>query len=84
MTSIRTFQSEIEEIRTRELAKQRAQLAGDHREKDSKNPLPKGRSKGDGDGMGKLEQAAMPEVEEEIQVSVTWRAPGIALTYVFS
>jgi len=66
MTSLRTFQTEIDEIHVRELAKQRAYGAVE-REKENKNPLGK---VNDSDPIkdGNNVPIGMVEIEEEIQV----------------
>ena len=63
MTSLRTFQNEIEEIHTRETAKQRAQTAAD-KEKEKK---PHTKTKAEKDKVATQENEG--EVVEEIQVS---------------
>jgi len=74
MTSLRTFQTEIEEIHHRELIKQRAQtIAILGKEKENKNPQAQGKAKGNSsdpdEGDGNVNVAArMVEVEEKIMV----------------
>jgi hypothetical protein len=67
-TSLRTFQTEIDEIHTRETTKQRAQAAAE-KEKENKDPHLKGKElkveSQDGDA-----QRGLTEIEEEIQVSM--------------
>jgi hypothetical protein len=70
MTSLRTFQNEIDEIHARETTKQRAHAAADkEKEKENKNPQQsKGKevkveSQEEGDA-----QPGLTELEEEIQV----------------
>ena len=67
MTSLRTFQNEIEEIHTRETAKQRAQVAAD-KEKEKKSHT---KAKAGDDKVATQDTVAgLGEVkEEEIQVS---------------
>jgi GTP-binding protein 1 len=73
MTSLRTFQHEIDEIHTRELAKQRAQTVADReKEKENKIPKPKGKAKDDGFDNPKSDsggRAGMLDVEENILVN---------------
>jgi hypothetical protein len=67
MTSLRTFQNEIDEIHTRETTKQRAQAASE-KEKENKDPHSKGKEvkvEGDGDA-----PRGLTDIEEEIQVTV--------------
>jgi hypothetical protein len=66
MTSLRTFQTEIDEIHIREVAKQRTHaFQVDEREKENKNPQPKGKhTKEDSVKVG---GAGLEEVEEDIQ-----------------
>jgi hypothetical protein len=69
MTSLRTFQNEIDEIHTRETTKQRAQAAAE-KEKENKDPHSKGKevkgeSQNDDDA-----QRGLTEIEDEIQVRV--------------
>jgi hypothetical protein len=77
MTSLRTFQTEIEEIHTRELTKQRVHTTtnGLDKEKKNKNPLPKGKGKADPadpDTGDITERAEMLEIEEKILVHSTF------------
>lgn len=69
MTSLRTFQNEIDEIYTRETARQRAQaIAEKEKEKDNKNPHAKGTEvKFESQEEGN-DQRGLVDVEEEIQV----------------
>jgi hypothetical protein len=74
MTSLRTFQLEIDEIQNREVAKQRTQaLADREKEKENKNPQSKVKSvkedENDPSRNGEAALAEMGEVDEEIQVS---------------
>lgn len=73
MTSLRTFQTEIEDIHHRELLKQRAHVTVTEKEKENKNPQSKGKFKGDppdvDNGHGDTVRAGMVEVEEKILVS---------------
>jgi parvulin-like peptidyl-prolyl isomerase len=68
MTTLRTFQTEIEEIHHRELVKQRAQVVTTE-EKENKNPQPKGKAKDDSDNDEINTRAGMVEAEEKILVS---------------
>jgi hypothetical protein len=74
MTSLRTFQLEIDEIQNREVAKQRIQALAD-REKEKENKKPQSKVKNvkedenDSSGNGEAVPAEMGEVDEEIQVS---------------
>lgn len=68
MTTLRTFQTEIEEIHHRELTKQRAQVMATE-EKENKNPQPKGKAKIDPDEDDMNTRAGMVEAEEKILVS---------------
>jgi hypothetical protein len=72
MTSLRTFQHEIDEIHTRELAKHRAQAVADReKEKENKIPQPKGKAKDDGLDIptgNNGGRAGMLEIEENIIV----------------
>lgn len=75
MTSLRTFQTEIEEIHTRELTKQRVQTSTNgldkEKEKENKNPISKGKSRADPvdpDGIHITDRAEMLEIEEKILV----------------
>lgn len=72
MASLRIFQNEIDEIHTRETAKQRAQIIFDkEKEKENKNPQIKGKEAKDvGLESSKDEQVGLAEVEEEIQVNI--------------
>lgn len=78
MTSLRTFQTEIDEIHIRETTKQRAQAAAEkEKEKENKNPHPKGKAREDESDVSKrtsVSRAEMLEVEEQIQVGVTSRS----------
>jgi hypothetical protein len=78
MTTLRTFQNEIEEIQSREAARQRAQVtaaSAERQQKENKIPrhlLPKGKAKDEPTGSGDVETASTPdlaEVEEQVQVS---------------
>jgi hypothetical protein len=65
MTSLRTFQNEIDEIQTRETIKQRAQAVIE-KEKENKDPHSKGKEvKVQEDSNA---ERGLPEIEEEIQV----------------
>jgi hypothetical protein len=71
MTSLRTFQTEIEEIHHRELVKQRAQVIVPDKEKENKSPQSKGKAKKDPLDLDQdvvSERAGMVEVEERILV----------------
>lgn len=83
MTSLRNFQNEIDEIHTREIAKQRAQTITE-REKENKNPHPKGKAKEDGAESAKREnngRVGVTEVEEEIQV-IIFHSPLLCLLLI--
>lgn len=71
MTSLRTFQTEIEDIHHRELLKQRVQVTVTEKDKENKNLQSKGKSRGDppdADGDAVIARAGMAEVEEKILV----------------
>lgn len=72
MTSLRTFQNQIEEIHLKETVKQRAQAAAD-KEKENKAPQSKNKGK-DGSDIPEqfiqVEESRSPEVEEKIQVRI--------------
>jgi hypothetical protein len=71
MTSLRTFQTEIEEIHHRELVKQRVQVTVAEKEKENKSPQSKAKAKGDTLDTDKDDisvRAGMVEVEEKILV----------------
>lgn len=77
MTSLRTFQTEIEEIHARELTKQRVQTSTNgldkekEKEKENKNPISKGKSRADPvdpDGIHITDRVEMLEIEEKILV----------------
>jgi hypothetical protein len=76
MTSLRAFQSEIEDIHSREIAKQRAQAAAP-KEKENKSPVVRGKAK-DVDGNADIvKKDAIPqkgtlETEEGIQASLIY------------
>jgi hypothetical protein len=87
MTTLRTFQNEIEEIQTREAAKQRAQVTAASAEKQLKeNKIPrqlptKGKSKDEPTGSGDVEtttkEGGTPDLAEaEEQVQVSYKLPG--------
>ena len=78
MTSLRTFQTEIEDIHSREMAKQRSQGARQLKEKENKHPQPKKDTHGATEGEPTTRasapqdendtEASMREVEEQIMV----------------
>ncbi|KAL1673923.1 P-loop containing nucleoside triphosphate hydrolase protein [Schizophyllum commune] len=80
MTSLRTFQTEIEDIHSREMAKQRLQGARQLKEKENKHPQPKKETHGATDGEPATRTAApqdendtetsMREVEEQIMAQL--------------
>lgn len=92
MTTLRTFQNEIDEIHTRELSKQRAQTLID-KEKDSKHQAKgKGRERIDesakvSKGRGEIDESAkvsrfegMQEIEERILVHTSATLDVLMLT----
>ena len=64
MTSLRTFQNEIDEIHTRETTKQRAQAAAEKENKDPHLKVQEVKVEGDGDTT-----RGLTDIEEEIQVT---------------
>ena len=84
MTSLRTFQTEIEDIHSREMAKQRSQGARQLKEKENKHPQPKKDTHGATEGEPTTRATApqdendtetsMREVEEQIMVRRRCRA----------
>lgn len=74
MTSLRTFQAEIDNIHDRELAKQRAQaIAEREREKESKKVAPKAQENGHGNGVSDVAEdvsaRGLQEIEDGVIVS---------------
>jgi hypothetical protein len=72
MTSLRTFQNEIDEIHARETSKQRAQAAADkEKEKENKNPHSNGKEVKFESQEEDHEQPGLSEIEEGIQVKAS-------------
>jgi hypothetical protein len=73
MTSLRTFQNEIDEIHARETAKQRQAVSERHKEKEKESkapPLPK-KEDGDADNPDGVFTPRIEDAVEEIQVSLS-------------
>jgi len=72
MTSLRTFQNEIDEIHARETSKQRAQAAADkEKEKENKNPHSNGKEVKLESQEEDYEQPGLSEIEGGIQVKAS-------------
>ncbi|KAL1746557.1 P-loop containing nucleoside triphosphate hydrolase protein [Schizophyllum fasciatum] len=69
MTSLRTFQTEIEDIHSREMAKQRLQGARQLKEKENKHPQPKKETNGAADSEI-VSRAAAPQDGDDAETSM--------------
>ncbi|KAL1715862.1 P-loop containing nucleoside triphosphate hydrolase protein [Schizophyllum commune] len=69
MTSLRTFQTEIEDIHSREMAKQRSQGARQLKEKENKHPQPKKDTHGATEGEP-ITRATAPQDENDTEASM--------------